>query len=50
MGVILSQLTQLSILHLDLYSSQYRAVTARDYETIIQSIYPNTESVCSGWW
>ena len=28
-----------------LYSSQYRAVTARDYETIIQSIYPNTESV-----
>ena len=28
-----------------LYSSQYRAVTARDYETIIQSIYPTTESV-----
>jgi len=28
-----------------LYSSQYRAVTARDYEAIIQSIYPNTESV-----
>ena len=28
-----------------LYSSQYRAVTSRDYETIIQSIYPNTESV-----
>ena len=28
-----------------LYSSQYRAVTARDYEGIIQSIYPNTESV-----
>jgi len=28
-----------------LYSSQYRAVTARDYETIVQSIYPNTESV-----
>ena len=28
-----------------LYSAQYRAVTARDYETIIQSIYPNTESV-----
>lgn len=28
-----------------LYSSQYRAVTARDYESIIQSIYPNTESV-----
>ena len=28
-----------------LYSSQYRAVTARDYETIIQTIYPNTESV-----
>ena len=28
-----------------LYSSQYRAVTARDYEAIVQSIYPNTESV-----
>ena len=28
-----------------LYSSQYRAVTARDYEAIIKTIYPNTESV-----
>ena len=28
-----------------LYSSQYRAVTSRDYESIIQSIYPNTDSV-----
>ena len=28
-----------------LYSSQYRAVTARDYESIVQTIYPNTESV-----
>ena len=28
-----------------LYSAQYRAVTGRDYEAIIQSIYPNTESV-----
>ncbi len=28
-----------------LYSSQYRAVTARDYESIIQTIYPNTETV-----
>ena len=28
-----------------LYSSQYRGVTARDYESIIQTIYPNTESV-----
>ena len=28
-----------------LYSSQYRAVTARDYESIIQTVYPNTESV-----
>ena len=28
-----------------LYSAQYRAVTGRDYESIIQSIYPNTESV-----
>ena len=27
------------------YSSQYRAVTARDYEAIVQKIYPNTESV-----
>jgi hypothetical protein len=28
-----------------IYSSQYRAVTARDYEAIIPTIYPNTESV-----
>jgi hypothetical protein len=28
-----------------LYSSQYRAVTARDYESIISQIYPNAESV-----
>ncbi len=28
-----------------LYSSQHRAVTGRDYEAIIQNIYPNTESV-----
>jgi hypothetical protein len=28
-----------------LYSSQYRAVTARDYEAIIKKIYPDTESV-----
>ena len=28
-----------------IYSSQYRAVTARDYEAIIQLVYPNTESV-----
>ena len=28
-----------------LYSAQYRAVTARDYEAIISQVYPNTESV-----
>lgn len=28
-----------------LYSSQYRAVTARDYESIIKRIYPDTETV-----
>ena len=28
-----------------IYASQHRAVTTRDYEAIIQSIYPNTESV-----
>jgi len=28
-----------------LYSAQYRAVTPRDYEAIIQSIFPQTESV-----
>ena len=28
-----------------LYSAQYRAVTARDYEAIISTIYPGTESV-----
>ena len=27
------------------YSAQYRAVTARDYEVIIKKIYPDTESV-----
>ena len=27
------------------YSSQNRAVTSRDYESIIKKIYPNTESV-----
>ena len=27
------------------YSSQNRAVTARDYESVIKKIYPNTESV-----
>tara|TARA_B100002019_G_scaffold120301_1_gene103291 strand:+ start:930 stop:2795 length:1866 start_codon:yes stop_codon:yes gene_type:complete len=27
------------------YASQYRAVTARDYEAIIQQIFPSTESV-----
>ena len=27
------------------YESQYRAVTARDYESIVKRIYPNTESV-----
>ena len=28
-----------------MYSSQYISVTSRDYESIIQQIYPNTESV-----
>ncbi|MBA42117.1 MAG: baseplate wedge protein [Flavobacteriaceae bacterium] len=28
-----------------LYSSQYRAVTSTDYESIIETIYPSTESV-----
>jgi len=28
-----------------IYSAQYRAVTARDYEAIIKKIYPETESV-----
>ncbi len=28
-----------------IYASQHRAVTARDYEAIIQKVYPNTESV-----
>ena len=28
-----------------IYSSQYRAVTARDYEVLVKSIYPETESV-----
>jgi len=28
-----------------IYSSQYRAVTTRDYEAIVQQVYPSTESV-----
>ena len=28
-----------------LYSSQYRAVTAKDYESIVKSVYPDTESI-----
>ena len=28
-----------------LYSSQYRAVTSRDYEAIVPLIYPNTEAI-----
>ncbi len=28
-----------------MYSSQYRAVTAKDYEAIIQQVFPSTESV-----
>jgi hypothetical protein len=28
-----------------IYSSQYRAVTSRDYEAIVKKIYPDTESV-----
>jgi hypothetical protein len=28
-----------------LYSTQYRAVTSQDYESIIREIYPNTDSV-----
>ena len=28
-----------------LYASQYRAVTASDYEALLPSIYPNIESV-----
>ena len=28
-----------------IYSAQYRAVTSRDYEAVIESIYPRTESV-----
>ena len=27
------------------YSSQYRAVTAKDYEGIVQSVFPDAESV-----
>lgn len=28
-----------------LYSSQYRAVTAKDYESIVKNVYPDTESI-----
>ena len=45
MGVVSSQLTQLSILHPDCIHRSTEPVTAKDYESIIQTIYPNTESV-----
>ena len=32
-----------------IYSSQYRAVTASDYESVLGYIYPNVESVTL-WW
>ncbi len=44
-GAEVEDLSSIKYLAPRLYSAQYRAVTPRDYEAIIQSIFPQTESV-----
>ena len=44
-GAEVEDLSSIKYLAPRLYSAQYRAVTPRDYEAIIQSIFPKTESV-----
>ena len=44
-GAELEDLSSIKYFAPRLYSAQYRAVTGRDYEAIIQTIYPRTESV-----
>ena len=44
-GAEVEDLSSIKYLAPRLYSAQYRAVTPRDYEAIIQNIFPKTESV-----
>ena len=44
-GAEVEDLSSIKYLAPRLYSAQYRAVTPRDYEAIIQDIFPRTESV-----
>jgi len=44
-GSDLENINSIKYLAPRMYSAQYRAVTPRDYEAIIQTIYPKTESV-----
>ena len=44
-GTEIEDLSSIKYLAPRLYSAQYRAVTPRDYEAIIKSIYPSTESI-----
>jgi len=44
-GSEVEDLSSIKYLAPRLYSAQYRAVTPRDYEAIIQSVFPQTESV-----
>ena len=44
-GAEVEDISSIKYLAPRLYSAQYRAVTPRDYEAIIQNIFPKTESV-----
>ena len=44
-GAEVEDMSSIKYLAPRLYSAQYRAVTPRDYEAVIQSIFPKTESV-----
>ena len=44
-GAEVEDMSSIKYLAPRLYSAQYRAVTPRDYEAIIQNIFPKTESV-----
>jgi len=44
-GAEIEDITSIKYFAPRIYSAQYRAVTARDYEVIIKKIYPDTESV-----
>ena len=44
-GAEIEDITSIKYFAPRIYSAQYRAVTARDYEVIVKKIYPDTESV-----